>query len=200
MDGAKKECILCAASSAFVRLGFKKASIDEIARLAGVGKGTIYLAASSKTDLFYQVVQRNVDEWTETTAGRVDLSGEPLDVLPALLDEEVRSVAERPLVAELLAGRAAQVAPTGDERLAELRLLARANLRAALRSAARAGRLRRDLDLEEVAVLLQDLEVATLLFHNGGEGLEDAHYHRWNTAVTSIVEGLDARAEPPELT
>ncbi len=43
MDAAKKDCILLQAARAFARFGFKKASIDDIAREAGVGKGTVYL-------------------------------------------------------------------------------------------------------------------------------------------------------------
>ena len=54
MDHAKRETILESATRLFARLGFKKCSIDEIARAAGVAKGTIYLACDSKTDLFYQ--------------------------------------------------------------------------------------------------------------------------------------------------
>jgi AcrR family transcriptional regulator len=45
MELAKKECILVEAARAFARFGFKKTSVDEIAKAAGVAKGTIYLAA-----------------------------------------------------------------------------------------------------------------------------------------------------------
>jgi len=48
VEQAKKDCILLEAARAFARFGFKKASIDEIAKEAGVGKGTVYLAAESK--------------------------------------------------------------------------------------------------------------------------------------------------------
>ena len=54
MERAKKECILDSAVKAFAKLGFKKASVDDIARDAGVAKGTVYLACESKEDLFFQ--------------------------------------------------------------------------------------------------------------------------------------------------
>ena len=59
MERAKKDCILDSAAKAFARLGFKKASIDAIARAARVAKGTVYLACESKEDLFFQAVHRD---------------------------------------------------------------------------------------------------------------------------------------------
>jgi AcrR family transcriptional regulator len=56
----KRECILTAAVRAFSRLGFRKTSIDEVAQAAGVGKGTIYLAVSSKDELYLSAVEREV--------------------------------------------------------------------------------------------------------------------------------------------
>ena len=44
MERDKKECILSAACRAFARFGFKKTSVEEIAKDAGVAKGTVYLA------------------------------------------------------------------------------------------------------------------------------------------------------------
>ncbi|MGW2198666.1 helix-turn-helix domain-containing protein, partial [Streptosporangium sp. NPDC001682] len=35
--------ILDAAAELLVRLGYRKVTIDDIARLAGIGKGTVYL-------------------------------------------------------------------------------------------------------------------------------------------------------------
>ncbi len=41
LESAKRERLLAAAMQIFTRLGFKKASIDEIAKAAGVGKGSV---------------------------------------------------------------------------------------------------------------------------------------------------------------
>ena len=48
--------IIAAATSAFVRYGYRRASIDEIAKSAGVGKGTIYLYYDSKRELFLAAI------------------------------------------------------------------------------------------------------------------------------------------------
>lgn len=195
MNSDKRAQILIAAAQVFARQGYKKASIDEIAEEAGVAKGTIYLAVRSKTELYEQAVGLEVEAWLHANrlSERADV---PLaTLLEAQLTDEVASVVDFPLVTWLLTGEFRRVLPERGESLEALRRRARANLLELLRRGARSGRLRRDLDLEEVAVLLQDLEAATLLFHNHGDALEDAHFHRWDTTVSALVEGLDASRE-----
>ncbi|AGC45309.1 TetR family transcriptional regulator [Myxococcus stipitatus DSM 14675] len=52
MSSDPRTAILDAAGEIFVRYGFKKASVEDIARKAGVGKGSIYLHFESKEALF----------------------------------------------------------------------------------------------------------------------------------------------------
>jgi len=56
--GEKEQRILEAAGVLFARYGLKKTSVDEIAQMAGLGKGTIYLYFKSKEELFAAIVQR----------------------------------------------------------------------------------------------------------------------------------------------
>jgi AcrR family transcriptional regulator len=53
----KKIQILAAAQDLFGRYGLRKTSIEEIAKLAGLGKGTVYLYFRSKEEIFDAVVQ-----------------------------------------------------------------------------------------------------------------------------------------------
>ncbi len=53
--------ILEAALAAFARYGFRRASIDDVAREAGVAKGTVYLYHESKEALFRAVSQSVID-------------------------------------------------------------------------------------------------------------------------------------------
>src|SRR5258706_11513929 len=50
-DG-KRESILAAALELFGRYGYRRTSIDDIARQAGVAKGTVYLHVETKEALF----------------------------------------------------------------------------------------------------------------------------------------------------
>ncbi len=52
MSSDPRTAILEAAGEVFARYGFKKASMEDIARRAGVGKGSIYLHFESKEALF----------------------------------------------------------------------------------------------------------------------------------------------------
>ena len=54
----KKTIILEAAQKLFARYGLRKTTVDEIARDARVGKGTIYHYFKSKEDIFSAVVER----------------------------------------------------------------------------------------------------------------------------------------------
>ena len=58
---SKRDEILKAALDIFARDGFAKAKVGDIATAAGVGKGTIYLYASSKLNLFKSVVLAGIE-------------------------------------------------------------------------------------------------------------------------------------------
>lgn len=53
----KEEIIIQAAMLNFSRFGFKKTSVDDIAKDAGVGKGTIYNYFKSKEELLFKVTE-----------------------------------------------------------------------------------------------------------------------------------------------
>src|SRR5258708_3764529 len=54
----KRDRILDAAQRLFVRYGVKRTSIDEVAREAGIAKGTVYLSFGSKAELFAAIADR----------------------------------------------------------------------------------------------------------------------------------------------
>ncbi len=57
---ARPEELIDAALAVFGERGFRAASLDEVARRAGVSKGTVYLYFASKDDLFRAVVERKI--------------------------------------------------------------------------------------------------------------------------------------------
>src|SRR6185436_14513135 len=98
MDRAKRDCILLEAAKAFARFGFQKASVDDIAKSAGVAKGTIYLAAPSKKELFYEVLLREVRAWNAEALALVDPRVPADELLITLADWGVRTLDQHPLV------------------------------------------------------------------------------------------------------
>jgi AcrR family transcriptional regulator len=61
-DSSKRRQILDGASKVFMDLGFDGASMGEIARAAGVSKGTLYVYFADKNRLFEAIVEREVFE------------------------------------------------------------------------------------------------------------------------------------------
>jgi AcrR family transcriptional regulator len=61
-DSAKRRQILDGASRVFMDLGFDGASMGEIARAAGVSKGTLYVYFADKSRLFEAIVEREMLE------------------------------------------------------------------------------------------------------------------------------------------
>ena len=59
-DSAKRRQILDGASKVFMDLGFDGASMGEIARAAGVSKGTLYVYFADKNRLFEAIVEREM--------------------------------------------------------------------------------------------------------------------------------------------
>lgn len=96
--------ILQAAARLFVQHGYRKASVDEIARQAGLAKGTIYLYFKSKAEiLLHAVVEEKRD-----AAARAEpiLTGieDPTERLETYLELAFSMVAEMPLLSRLMSG------------------------------------------------------------------------------------------------
>ncbi|MFO0639236.1 MAG: TetR/AcrR family transcriptional regulator [Polyangiaceae bacterium] len=164
LEQAKRDCILVAAAKAFAQRGFRKASVDEIAKSAGVAKGTVYLACESKEDLFYQAVHREIREWTATCARLIDPRKPADELLLQVALENIAEVGKRPLVLELFEGKYAELLPRWMKEFEELRALGRKNVEEIIELGITQGRFRRDIDVHETAILLQDLNLSTIVF------------------------------------
>lgn len=88
---AKRAQVLDGARRVFLAKGFAAASMGEIARAAGVSKGTLYVYFESKTDLFHSLIE----EMKRRTAEKLT-AFDPAnhDVEPVLTDFARRFIAE----------------------------------------------------------------------------------------------------------
>jgi AcrR family transcriptional regulator len=80
--GAKRRQILDGARAVFFASGFDGASMNDIARSAGVSKGTLYAYFESKEDLFKEIIR----EQKAQTAERLCVFGRKGDVRDMLAD------------------------------------------------------------------------------------------------------------------
>ncbi len=79
--GAKRRQILDGARKVFLAQGFDGASMNDIARAAGVSKGTLYVYFGSKEDLFEVLIR---EERRQQAERMTDLSHEPGDMRSVL--------------------------------------------------------------------------------------------------------------------
>jgi AcrR family transcriptional regulator len=193
MEQAKRDCILVAAAKMFARFGFKKTSVEEIAKDAGVAKGTVYLACDTKEDLFYQAVHREVRDWTAEIGKLIDPRRPADQLLVECAKAGLDYMQKRPLVRELLFGQHHMILPEWHDRLDELRALGRTNCSEVLKLGVRQNLFRADLDLEEISTILQDFMIATYLFHDRGVDKEERIARRLATGFEMLMNGIRSR-------
>ncbi len=82
--GPKREAILKAAAQVFARRGFFSAQVADVARVAGVAAGTVYLYFKSKDDLLVSIFERTMKHAIDE--GRASLASvtDPVDRLRTL--------------------------------------------------------------------------------------------------------------------
>lgn len=90
--GEVRERILCAAMSVFARHGFAGATIDAIADAAGFTKGAVYSNFGSKDDLFFALLDRQIEHRRDAVVALVEAAGErpSMHTVGALLTREFR--------------------------------------------------------------------------------------------------------------
>jgi TetR/AcrR family transcriptional regulator, cholesterol catabolism regulator len=76
--------ILDSARSVFFEQGFEAASIDEMARRAGIAKGTVYRYFESKAELYIAVLVENADHFVQRMQATVERGLAP--------DEQLRAI------------------------------------------------------------------------------------------------------------
>ncbi len=196
MEEQKRQTILDAAVRSFSALGFKKTSISDIAKDAGVAKGTVYLACDSKEDLFYQVVMQDLRKWIATVATSIDPRAPADETLMRMASQNIEFFGEFPLVQDLFIGIYHGEHPEWADKFEALRTLGRANVSELLRLGVRQGRFRADLDIENTAELLQDFQhTALILGHRGAIQVQDLKT-RLERSFELIFKGLRALPTP----
>ncbi len=80
-ESAKRRQIIDGARTVFLTQGFDAASMNDIARAAGVSKGTLYVYFANKEELFEAIVEEECDAQAE---GIFDLNADDHDVAAVL--------------------------------------------------------------------------------------------------------------------
>lgn len=112
--GDKRGVILDTAQTLFLRYGVKRTALDDVAREAGVAKGTLYLYFDSKDTLFAAIAEQLCADVLRNAEAAIASSASIVRQLVGCLDAYIgsmhRLIAESPHVAELTESKEALAA------------------------------------------------------------------------------------------
>jgi AcrR family transcriptional regulator len=144
------ERVLDTATDLLVRWGYQRVTIDEVARRAGIGKGTVYLHFRTKEALFLAVLLRAHHGVLDGIVARME--ADPEEVLPARMIRSLYlALAADPLIRPLYLGDSEVLGRLAHEATASLGELGRRREeigRAWFGLLRHAGLLRTDLDVD----------------------------------------------------
>lgn len=123
-DDPKRNTILSAAWDAFGAYGFRKTSMNDIARGAGISRAAIYLNYNNKNDIFRAICQSVYTARIEAVALQLTKKDEPkktfthaLDALGGPFVEAMLSAPHGLAFVDTASGPASDIAAAGEARL-----------------------------------------------------------------------------------
>lgn len=99
----KKKRILAAAVECFAQKGFHKSKIIDIAKIANVADGTVYLYFKNKDDLLINVFEDAIGDRLQKIQEIGENSNSALDKLISFFDSSVELFTNNPFIARLMA-------------------------------------------------------------------------------------------------
>ena len=189
---AYQTAILDAAERVFVEAGFESAKMEDIARAAGVAKGTVYNYFANKEAVFSALADRGRSQLLELVDQAV-AAATPED-RPRAFVHTVLSCLEEGARMALVYMHATGLAllPALDPRAPQGRVMLTERMRESLRPLYEAGQLRQDIELERLVVMLGGLLMATIqdFLERGHErGLVDAT----DSIMSLFMQGAQSR-------
>lgn len=189
----KKDRIFTTAISEFADLGFSAASINTIARKAGVSIGAMYSYFSSKEDLFLAVSQKGVEIFNRVIEEARPQEGGFFDVLERLLDLTIIYARQHPDLCKLYLSVSSEELASLEERLStDMESSFQSFYTDLLTKAKREGEIREDVDVGVAGFFIDNLIIMLQLSYSltyykkrlqsyvGEAGVEDDHALRAN--------------------
>jgi AcrR family transcriptional regulator len=157
----REERILDAAAALLVRWGYRKTTIDDVAREAGVGKGTIYLHWKDKTSLFRAAIWRANQQVGEEVMRRVAADPEG-GLLHRLWAHGMTAALGNPLMAAVVKGQPDIFQGLLDTFDQETRAQLMGNAEEYVGQLQAAGLIRTDLSVSVISLLMSALKVGII--------------------------------------
>ncbi len=152
----KKERILDAAFDMFKQYGFMKTTVDEIARLAQVGKGTIYFYFKNKEDILITLVDREMSRGFVEVNNAVSKEKTARGRLEKLLETAFGYFHKNAMVSKVMAMDPGLVLSIITQKNREYQSLSMAGIKSLLEQGRREG-VFREVDLDKTAYTIDSL-------------------------------------------
>jgi TetR/AcrR family transcriptional regulator len=110
IQAANEERILDAGLEVFSTYGFRGATVDQIAALAGMTKPNLLYYFRRKRDIYLAVLNRTHEMWLQPLE-HLDASGDPADEIKAYIDRKLELSRDNPEASRLFAMEIIQGAP-----------------------------------------------------------------------------------------
>ncbi len=157
----REERILDAAATLLVRWGYRKTTIDDVAREAGVGKGTIYLHWRDKAELFQAAIWRASLQVSEETQRRIAADPEG-GRFHRLWTHGMLAILDNPLLAALMKGNSDLFQGLVDTLSPELTERIIGNVEEHIVQLQRAGLIRADLAVPVTTFLMSAVKLGII--------------------------------------
>ncbi len=100
----KRLKIIQAATELFIKQGYRKTSVDQVARHAGVAKGTVYLYVKNKGELLLQAIIEEKKHYVGLLRDILSPDRAPQDQLRLWIKTALILAAQMPLTSKLISG------------------------------------------------------------------------------------------------
>ena len=159
----KRKRLLEAAAHCFARVGFAKTTVEEIAQVAGVSKGLLYVHFSSKEALLEAVLSLTLEEWNEAAWSQVHREAEDVrDALRIMHRASIQYALRKPLLRRILDRDAYLLLSTVDAPGKESMDRWGSELTALVERGIESGELRADLDVPRAVDVIRLLHLSYL--------------------------------------
>lgn len=184
----KAEAIIAAGEKLFGRFGYRRTSMDDIAREAGVAKGTLYLYFDGKAAVFRAMQVRNLEEVTRRCVA-AEVRGRTFhERLAGLLEANYGWIHERYGASEHLVELGATRMTVGAEIAAQSDAAYAARLRALCESAQAQGEISLASFGHDADALVETvLDAARGAKSEAGEPVSPARYRRSLVRIAALA-------------
>jgi AcrR family transcriptional regulator len=166
----KEEKIKSAATELFARFGLRKTTIDDIAKAASVGKGTVYLYFKNKDELFLSIIRREGGELMRKVRKAVAKEETAEDQLRAYFRTLYREIEKYLVMYAVSTSTLGEIWPVAERVLSDLGRDRRAVLADILAFGVERGELGvKDIELASHALDAIQAAVREPWIHNGRE-------------------------------